>query len=87
MLVGAVLYVKGRSSPPLVGVLAPQLRLPTEVRHVWLVDRGLLSRPLLRALGTLGHKVVGRVRCNQVVYFAPPAETLPPATRTRRPRV
>jgi hypothetical protein len=87
VLVGALLYVKGRSIPALVGVLAHQLRLPADVRHVWLVDRGILSRPLLRALGTLGHAVVGRVRCNQVVYFAPPGETLPPATRKRRPRV
>jgi hypothetical protein len=87
VLVGAVLYVKGRSIPALVGVLAQQLRLPAEVRHVWLVDRGILSRPLLRALGKLGHGVVGRVRCNQVVYFAPPAATRPPTTRQRRPRV
>jgi hypothetical protein len=86
VLVGAVLYVKGRSIPALVGVLAQHLRLPAEVRHVWLVDRGILSRPLLRALRQLGHEVVGRVRCNQVVYFAPPAET-PPATHKRRPRV
>jgi hypothetical protein len=86
VLVGAVLYVKGRSIPAMVGVLAQQLRLPAEVRHVWLVDRGILSRPLLRALHQLGHEVVGRVRCNQVVYFAPPADTLP-ATHKRRPRV
>jgi hypothetical protein len=87
VLVGALLYVTGRSIPALVGVLAQQLRLPAEVRHVWLVDRGLLSRPLLRALDTLGHKGVDRIRCNQVVYFAPPADTMPPGTRKRRPRV
>jgi len=87
VLVGALLYVKGRSIPALVGMLAQQLRLPAEVRHVWLVDRGILSRPLLRALETLGHKVVGRIRCNQVVYFAPPADTMPPVTRRRRPRI
>lgn len=86
VLVGAVLYVKGRSIPALVGMLAHHLRLPAEVRHVWLVDRGILSRPLLRALRQLGHEVVGRVRCNQVVYFAPPADTLL-ATPKRRPRV
>jgi hypothetical protein len=74
VLVGAVVYVKGRSIPALVGALAQQLRLPSVVRHVWLVDRGILSRPLLRALGRLGHCVLGRVRCNQVVYFAPPPE-------------
>jgi hypothetical protein len=33
-LVGALLYVKGRSIPWLVGDLAQQLRLPAEVRHV-----------------------------------------------------
>jgi hypothetical protein len=86
VLVGALLYVKGRAIPALVGVLAQHLRLPAEVRHVWLVDRGILSRPLLRALRSLGHEVVGRVRCNQVVYFAPPAETRP-ATHKRRPRI
>ena len=74
VLVGAVVYVKGRSIPALVGALAQQLRLPSVVRHVWLVDRGILSRPLLRALGRLDHCVLGRVRCNQVVYFAPPPE-------------
>jgi hypothetical protein len=87
VLVGALLYVKGRSIPTLVGRLAQHLRLPAAVRHVWLVDRGILSRPLLRLLGEVGHYVVGRVRCNQVVYFAPPAETLQTTRRQRRPRV
>ena len=86
-LVGAVLDVKGRSIPALVGTLAQQLRLPSTGRHVWLVDRGIPSRPLRRALGKMGHGVVGRVRCPQVVYFAPPAEPLPPGTRKRRPRI
>jgi len=57
--------------PELVGELARQLRLPPQVRHVWVVDRGLLSRPLLRALCRQGQFALGRVRCNQVVYFAP----------------
>jgi hypothetical protein len=87
VVVGAVLYVKGRSIPALVGALAQQVRLPAEVRHVWLVDRGILSRPLLRVLGPLGHQVVGRLRCNQVVYCAPPADPMPLGTRKRRPRV
>jgi len=87
VLVGALMYVKGRSIPTLVGALAQQLRLPTAVRHVWLVDRGILSRPLLRALEELGHGVVGRVRCNQVVYFPPTAAVGPNATCQRRPRV
>jgi DDE family transposase len=86
VLVGALMYVKGRSIPALVGALAQQLRLPRTVQHVWLVDRGILSRPLLRALAELGHGVVGRVRCNQVVYFAPAPEA-GLATRKRRPRV
>jgi len=86
VLVGALMYVKGRSIPTLVGALAQQLRLPKAVRHVWLVDRGILSRPLLRTLEALGHCVVGRVRCNQVVYFAPTAAG-PGATCQRRPRV
>jgi hypothetical protein len=83
VLVGALLYVKGRSIPALVGVLAQQLRLPAPVRHVWLTDRGILSRPLLRALGAQGHFALGRLRCNQRVYFAPCRRS----PRQRRPRV
>src|SRR3989442_9743832 len=49
VLVGALLYVKGRSIPTLVGTLAQHLRLPPMVRPVWLTDSGILSRPLLRA--------------------------------------
>ncbi len=71
VLCGALLYVKGHTLPELTGDLARQLRLPPEVRHVWVVDRGLLSRPLLRALDAQGQFALGRVRCNQVVYFAP----------------
>lgn len=87
VLVGARLYVKGCSIPSLVGQLATHLRLPTGVRHVWLVDRGILSRPLLRALETVGQFVLGRVRCNQVVYFAPTADEAAPAARRGRPRL
>jgi hypothetical protein len=83
VLVGALLYVKGRSIPTLVGALARHLRLPTPVRHVWLIDGGILSRPLLRALGTQGHFALGRLRCNQRVYFAPRRRS----SRPRRPRV
>jgi hypothetical protein len=83
VLVGALLYVKGRSIPSLVGALAQQLRLPSTVRHVWLTDSGILSRPLLRALGSQGQFALGRLRCNQRVYF-PPRRSVP---RQRRPRV
>lgn len=86
VLVGAGLYVKGRSIPSLVGELATHLRLPQGVRHVWLVDRGILSRPLLRALEAVGQFVLGRVRCNQVVYFAPTAAESA-GRRNRRPRL
>jgi hypothetical protein len=71
VLCGALLYVKGRSIPALVGQLAAQLRLPAGLRHVWIVDRGIISRPLLRALEALAQFALGRVRANQVVYFAP----------------
>jgi hypothetical protein len=71
VLVGALLYVKGRSIPALVGELARHLRLPEGVCHVWIVDRGILSRQLLRTADCLEQFVLGRVRCNQVVYFAP----------------
>jgi hypothetical protein len=71
VLCGALLYVKGRTLPELTGELAHHLRLPPEVRHVWVVDRGLLTRPLLSALSLHGQFALGRVRCNQVVYFAP----------------
>jgi hypothetical protein len=82
VLVGALLYVKGRSIPTLVGALAQHLRLPPTVRHVWVTDSGILSRPLLRTLGALGHFALGRLRCNQRVYFAPhrcsPRQRRPP---------
>ncbi len=71
VLLGALLYVKGRTLPELTGELAHHLRLPEGVRHVWVVDRGLLSRPLLRALEAQGQFALGRARSNQVVYFAP----------------
>jgi len=83
VLVRALLYVKGRSIPTLVGVLAQHLRLPVAVRHVWLSDSGILSRPLLRALSAQGHFALGRVRRNQSVYFAPHRRS----PRQRRPRV
>jgi Transposase DDE domain len=35
------------------------------------VDRGLLTRPVLRAVAARGQFALGRVKCNQVVYFAP----------------
>lgn len=71
VLCGALLYVKGRSIPELVGQLALRLRLPAGVRHVWVVDRGILSRPCVRAITALNQFVLGRVRSNQVIYFAP----------------
>jgi Transposase DDE domain len=71
VMVGALLYVKGRSPSELTGELAHQLRLPAQARNVWVVDRGLLSRPLLRSLGKQGQFALGRIKCNQVVYFTP----------------
>lgn len=71
VLVGALVYVKGRSPSQLTGELARHLRLPEAVRHVWVVDRGLLSRPLLRSLGQQRQFALGRIKCNQVLYFAP----------------
>jgi hypothetical protein len=70
-LCGALLYVKGQSIPSLVGHLAAQMRLPASIRHVWIVDRGIISRPLLRALAAIGQFALGRLKTNQVVYFAP----------------
>ena len=71
VLCGALLYVKGRSLPELTGDLVQQLRLPPGVRHVWVIDRGLLARRLLRSVTKLQQFVLGRARCNQVVYFTP----------------
>jgi hypothetical protein len=87
VLVGALMYVKGRSLPTLVGALAQPLRLPKAGRYVWLVDRGSLRRPLLRALEAWGHGVVGQVRGHPVVYCPPTAAASPRATCQRRPRV
>jgi len=71
VLVGAMLYVKGRTIPELTVELAKQLRLPEGVKNCWIVDRGILSRGLLRGLGELNQYAIGRARRNQVVYFAP----------------
>ena len=71
VLCGALRYVKGRSLPHLTGDLIQQLRLPDGVGHVWIVDRGLLTRPVRRAVTRQAQFALGRVRCNQVVYFAP----------------
>ena len=71
VLVGALLYVKGRTIPELTVELAKHLRLPEGVRHCWVVDRGILCRALLRGLDELKQFVIGRARRNQVVYFAP----------------
>ena len=87
VLVGALLYVKGRSIPTLVAVLAHQLRLPAGVRHVWLGDRGILSRPLWRGLARVGHLTLGRVRRNQVVYFPPAITKESSPARRGRPRL
>jgi Transposase DDE domain len=70
-LCGALLYVKGQSIAELVGQLARHLRLPGGVRHVWVVDRGICSRVLIRSLNHLGQFMLGRMRSNQIVYFAP----------------
>jgi hypothetical protein len=74
LLVGALLYVKGRSIPLLVADLAQQMRLPDGVRHCWIVDRGIVSRSLLREVDKLKQFLIGRLRRNQNIYFAP-AET------------
>ncbi|MGH9856156.1 MAG: transposase, partial [Blastocatellia bacterium] len=71
VLVGALLYVKGRTIPQSVVELAKQLRLPEGLKNCWIVDRGILSRGLLRGLGELKQFVIGRMRRNQNVYFAP----------------
>jgi hypothetical protein len=71
VLVGALLYVKGRTIPELTVELAKQLRLPEAVKNCWIVDRGILCRRLLRGLDELKQFVIGRLRRNQVVYFAP----------------
>lgn len=71
MLVSTLLYVKGRSLPALTGELAHHLRLPPEVRHVWIVDRRLFSRPLLRARSKQRQFALWRARANRGVYFAP----------------
>jgi hypothetical protein len=83
VLVGALLYVKGRSIPTLVGALAQHLRLPRHVRPVWLTDSGILSRPLVRALCSQEQVALGRLRCKQRVSFAPRRRS----PRQRRPRV
>jgi hypothetical protein len=71
VLIGALPYVKGRTIPELTVELARQLRLPEGVKNCWIVDRGILCRGLLRGLGEVQQFVIGRLRRNQNVYFAP----------------
>ena len=71
VLVGALLYVKGRTIPQSVVELAKQLRLPVGPRNCWIVDRGIVCRGLLRGLGELNQFLIGRMRRNQNLYFAP----------------
>ena len=63
--------LRQRADNQLVAELAKHLRLPEAIRHCWIVDRGIISRGLCRELAELGQFVIGRMRCNQVVYFAP----------------
>lgn len=70
-LCGALPYVKGQSIPAIVGHLAAQMRLPASNHYVWIVDRGIISRPLLRALEAIGQFALGRLKANQVVYSIP----------------
>jgi hypothetical protein len=53
-LIGALLYVKGRSIPRLVGDLAQQVRLPALVRQVWVVGSGHRQSSLSPVLGPPG---------------------------------
>ncbi len=72
VLLGALLYVKGRSIPQWVGKLAHRVyACPLLcVTFGWSI-RGLASRPLVHSLDRLGQYILGRVRANQVFYFAP----------------
>jgi len=83
VLVGALMYVKGRTIANLVGDLALRLRLPEGVRHCWIGDRGIISRPMLRAIDELGYFALGRVRRSQTVYFEPRRSS----ALKRRPKV
>jgi len=78
-----LLKVKGHSILALVGALAQHWRLLPTVRHVCVLDNGILSRSLLRALDIQGHVALGRLRCNQRVSFAPRRRS----PRQRRPPV
>ena len=51
--------------------LAKHLHLPDGPRHCWIVDRGILCRRLLGGIGELKQFVIGRLRRNQNIYFAP----------------
>lgn len=76
VLCGALLYVKGRTLPELAGDLAQQLRLPPEVHNCWVLDRGLMARPCLRALDKQGQFALSARATQPGGLFqpAPPAQ-------------
>ena len=77
LLVGALLWLQLRCASPgrLTAALVAQLGLPAQAQHVVVSDRGLSSRPLVRALRAQGCHSLTRLRRNTVVYTpaAPPA--------------
>lgn len=47
------------------------LNLPEEVFNVWIADRGLMSNKLIKLCLKKKQHVLGRIKCNRILHFAP----------------
>ena len=85
-LVGGLLWQQLRSAPPsrLTAVLVAHLGLPAQAQHVFVSDRGLNGRRLVRALRAQGCHSVTRLKRNAVVYAPAPAPDRPRRGRPRK---
>lgn len=86
LLIGGLLWLQLRCAPPsrLTGALLAQLTLPAQVSHVVVSDRGLSSRPMVRALRAQGCHSVTRLKRNTVVYTPAPVPVTPGPGRPRK---
>jgi hypothetical protein len=71
LLVAALLIGKRKSLFGAVTEVIDSLNLPEEVLNVWIADRGLMSNKLIKLCLSKNQHVLGRIKRNRVLYFAP----------------
>ncbi|HID10476.1 MAG TPA: hypothetical protein EYP17_04140 [Candidatus Latescibacteria bacterium] len=82
-LLGGLLYLKQATPVELGGDLFSQLPLPQDTHNVLVVDRGLCSLKLAKAVRKQGVYLVGRLKRNAILYL--PASEADYKGRGRRP--